>query len=109
MTLDKWRDLVARIKDDFETEDEGRYAIDEHGGIEVEYIEFYAPLGLVRLELSAKPRVTGRKTSYSNRIGSEVDVEYTYDYDDLVYQMDAYLFDEGSEDWQLLENANIFA
>ena len=109
MTLDKWRDLLSRIKDDFEVEDEGNYAIEEHGGIEIEFIDFQAPMGLVRLELSAKPRVTGRKTSYSNRIGSEVDIEYTYDYDDLVYQMDAFLYDENTEEWQPLENGNIFS
>lgn len=109
MTLDKWHDILDRVKEAFEIDDEGKYSIDEQGGVELEYVDFYAPMGLVRLELSCRPRVIGRKTSYSNRIGSEVDIEYTYDYNDLIYQLDAYLYNEQSDEWVPLEDPNIFS
>ncbi|MEI6378983.1 MAG: hypothetical protein WCO55_04965 [Candidatus Falkowbacteria bacterium] len=109
MNLDRWRDLVSNVQDTFEVEEKGEYFEEEQGGREVEFIDFVSPLGLVRLEFSRRPRVIDKKTVYSNRIGSDVAMEYTYDMENKIEEFAAYKWDDNLEEWLSLENPNLFA
>ena len=109
MNLDKWKDLLSTIQDTFEVEDSGEYFEEEQGGREVEYVDFISPLGLVRLEFSRRPKVLDKKTIYTNRIGSEVAMEYTYDPENKIEEFAAYKWDDNLDGWVPLENPNLFA
>ncbi|MBI4812437.1 hypothetical protein HY798_03305 [Candidatus Falkowbacteria bacterium] len=98
MTIEKWRDTLGNIKDNFEVEDEGSEHLEEEGGVDVEYIVFKGPLGRMRLEFVTKPVLLDKKTIYSKRIGSETKVEYVYG-DEKSSKLVAYKWDEESGEW----------
>jgi hypothetical protein len=99
MTPDRWKDITGNIKDNFEVEDEGHEHIDEEGGIDIEFIVFSGPLGLMRLEFISKPVVLDKKTTYSKRIGSETKVDYVYSRDEMGYALVAYKWDNAQDGW----------
>ncbi|MBU4217186.1 hypothetical protein L6270_05155 [Candidatus Parcubacteria bacterium] len=104
MDIERWKDTTSHIKDTFEVEDEGSEHIDEEGGIDVDYIVFAGPLGKMRLEYVSRPAILDKKTTYSNRIGSETKIDYTYSKTDRSQQMMAYKWDEGLDDWVEMES-----
>lgn len=99
MMPEKWQKIVGNVKDSFEVKDEGEEHLDEEGGIDVHFIEFNGPLGLMRLEFVTKPIVLDKKTSYSKRIGSTTQIEYVYSEDEKSHLLVAYKWDEGKDDW----------
>ncbi len=99
MNIDKWREILGNIKDNFEVEDEGSYREEESGGIEVEFIIFQGPMGKMKLELETKPVVEGKKTFYSNRIGSDTKVEYVYSETEKTSRFKAFTFREDDGLW----------
>jgi hypothetical protein len=99
MTQEKWEDIKGKIKDGFTVEDEGRETFEDEGGMEIEYIIFEGPLGKMKLEFIAKPIVLDRKTIYSSRIGSGTTVEYVYSKDEKSYRLEAYKWNDESDDW----------
>ncbi len=99
MTEEKWENVKGQIKDSFKVEDEGSDHLDEHGGIDTEYIIFTGPLGKMKLEFITKPVVLDKKTNYSNRIGSETKVNYIYSESEKTRRLVAYKWDEGQEGW----------
>lgn len=103
MTEERWKDLVGNIKDKFKVEDEGSEHLDEHGGIDREYIVFAGPLGKMKLELITKPVVLDKKTNYSNRIGSETKVNYIYSESEKTSRLVAYKWDDNQEEWVEIE------
>jgi len=99
MNQDKWVDLVNNIKDKFEVEEHNNKHLDEMGGTDIEFIIFKSPLGRVKLEYVVKPVVLDKKTNYSQRIGSESNVEYIYSEDEKTSRLIAYKWDESESDW----------
>jgi hypothetical protein len=99
MNLDKWKDIVGSIKDKFEVIEYEKEHYEEQGGLDLEYIVFNSPLGRVKLEFISKPVVLDKKTNYSRRIGSDVKVEYVYSEEEMTTKMEAYKWDESSDDW----------
>lgn len=99
MKQDKWDQLVARIKDEFE--------IMEHesddGEIEGENIEtliFNGPAGEMKLERSTHPRVVGERTMYS-RLGGDTVVEKVYSDSETVDVVKLYTDQNG--EWEELD------
>ena len=108
MHLDRWREIVAQIQDNFAVEEHEKFASEEAGGEEVESIVFNGPLGRLKLEFISRPKVIDKKVTYSNRIGSESVVEYIYDPTEKIYQLLVYRWSESDNDWLPLENNNLF-
>lgn len=99
MTPEKWETITGNIKDSFEVLDEGKEHIDDEGGVDLNFIEFKGPMGHMRLEFAAKPVVLDKKTTYSNRIGSETKVNYVYSETEKAYVLSVYKWDEDKDDW----------
>ncbi|SRR6056297_1124950 len=99
MTQEKWQTIVGNIKDKFEVEENKTEHFEDQGGMDVEFIVFKSPLGKVKLEFISKPVVLDKKTNYSRRIGSDVAVEYVYSEEEKTCSLNAYKWDETSEDW----------
>lgn len=99
MLPEKWENLVGDIKDKFKVEDFGKEHSDNQGGTDTEYIIFDSPLGRVKLEFITKPVVLDKKTIYSQRIGSESNVEYVYSEDEKTNRLIAYKWDENQNEW----------
>jgi hypothetical protein len=104
MNLEKWEQIKSMAKEKFEilveTEEE---SIDGAGSVQI--IEFDGPLGRMKLEFVSKPRILDKKTTFSNRIGSDVKVEYVYSEDEKVYQLNAYKWNEAGDTWEEIDAA----
>lgn len=100
MTDEKWKDIIAKIKDGFEVVDHRTQDLPEEvGSGEVEIIEFVGPLGLMKLERTTQPLVIDKKTIGSRRIGSGTTVEYVYSDTEKVHKFNAYRFDKDGDIW----------
>jgi hypothetical protein len=108
MHLDRWREVVAQIQDNFTVEEYTKTASAEAGGETVERIIFTGPLGRLKLEFTSRPKVIDKKVSYSNRIGSQSTVEYIYSPDARTYQLLVYRWSDADDDWLPLEGQNLF-
>ncbi|MEA3464120.1 MAG: hypothetical protein U9R14_03535, partial [Patescibacteria group bacterium] len=53
----------------------------------------------IKLEFVSKPVVLDKKTTYSNRIGSETKVDYVYSDTEKSNRLMAYKWDEGEDKW----------
>lgn len=106
MTKEKWQDILGNIKDKFEILEHEKEHLEEEGGVDIEYVVFNSPLGKVRLEYVEKPIVLDKKTTYSNRIGSETKVDYVYSETENSSQMIAYKWDENDEEWEEMDAKN---
>ena len=99
MMPEKWESVVGNIKDKFTIKDDGKTHLDEEGGVDIEFIEFDCPLGLIRLEFVSRPVILDKKTIYSRRIGSETKVDYIYSKDEKSHKLIVYKWDDDSADW----------
>lgn len=109
MHAERWKDLLDNIRENFEVEEFDNYFLpEEHGGTEVEYIVFDSHLGLIKLEFITKPKIIDRKTVYSNRIGSEVDIDYVYSDTEKTHELLVYRWGNSEEEWLPFENNGIF-
>lgn len=106
---EKWLSVVGNIKDNFEVKDSGNFHIDDEGGVDIEFIEFIGPLGLMRLEFVTKPVILDKKTIYSNRIGSETKIDYIYSDDEKSHLLIVYKWDESQNDWIEMDDNNLFS
>lgn len=106
MTEEKWDKIIGNVKDNFEVKNEGKDHIDDEGGVDIKFIEFDGPLGHMRLEFVIKPVVLDKKTTYSRRIGSDTDIEYVYSETEKNSSLNAYKWDDGSNDWVEIESKN---
>jgi hypothetical protein len=90
MTKDKWEEIVDKLAGKFSDFEKYTKNLDDDSGGSKEVVEFTGPLGKMKLEFTTKPRLLGEKTSYSKRIGANVQVEKQYDPDNEVSFMKAY-------------------
>jgi len=99
MLPEKWENLIGDVKDKFEVEEQGKEHLDEQGGTDIEFIIFKNPLGRIKLEYITKPVVLDKKTNYSQRIGSQMNVEYVYSPDEKTHRLVVYKWNEIQNDW----------
>ena len=101
MNIDKWKDIKAKVLEKFEVvHQEELIDEDEHGTKEI--LDFQGPLGLIRLEFSIRDLIIDKHTNYSNRIGSDVQVEYVYSDDEKTYKLKIYQ-KKGENEWEEME------
>jgi hypothetical protein len=105
MTNEKWQEIISMVEDKFKVEEKGAKAIDDAIGGNLEFIIFEGPLDRMKLERTERPVVLDKKTTYSNRIGSGVKVDYVLSPDEKIYKFKAYKWDEGENDWVEMEAA----
>ncbi len=99
MTKEKWSSILGNVLDNFDVLEHEKGFIEEEGGIDLEYVVFNGPIGKMRLEFVEKPVVLGKKTNYSNRIGSETAVEYVYSDSEKTSRLMAYKWSDEDDDW----------
>lgn len=98
MTQEKWLDILASIKEKFTIEQNETLALEDSPG-QKEVISFVTPAGKFKLERTVRPKVLDKKTTYSNRIGGQVKVDYVYSPDEMVDRLTAYRFDDATGGW----------
>lgn len=103
MTEERWQEIVSTIEENFKVEDRGVKEVEEDGGEKIEFIIFAGPLGRMKVEWTTRPRVIDKKTTYANRIGSSVRVDYIYSPDEKIQKFKAYKWAEEQNDWLELE------
>jgi hypothetical protein len=106
MNIERWKDIIGNIKDNFKVEEEGADEGEEEGDPDTEYIIFQGPLGRMKLELKIRPVILDKKTIYSNRIGSETKVEYVFSKNETTVKMKAFVYKENEGGWMEIEAAN---
>ncbi len=99
MTIDRWRDIVGQIQDNFAVAEHETLNFEEEGGSSLERLIFDSPLGRVKLEFFVRPKILDKKVTYSNRIGSESVVEYIYDPTEKTCQLLVYRWSEADNSW----------
>jgi len=105
MTKDRWQEIKTNIRDNFGIDDQ--YEQDLEPGT-AEVIEFDGPQGKMLLSFSTKPKLLDKKTSFSNRAGSDVKVDYVYSDKDTVSYLEAYTWSDDKDDWIKLDSENLF-
>ncbi len=105
MMPERWKELKQEVKEKFGLEDEYEEELD-HGSQEV--VEFLSPLGKIKLCFVKSPKVLDKKTSFSNRIGSSVSVEYVYDPENFVYHLEVFVWSEANNQWEKFVNQDAF-
>lgn len=101
MTDDKWEQVKDMIEDKFgDVKIEKKQGEDGIG--EVERVFFKGPMGKMKLERVVRPRLVGKKTLTSRRIGADVKEEKVYDENDLVSFIKAYKVGDDN-DWAEIE------
>jgi DNA-binding transcriptional regulator WhiA len=105
MLPERWQEIKQEIKQKFQLEEEYEQELD-HGSQEV--LEFTSPLGKLKLCFVKNPKVLDKKTSYSNRIGSGVSVEYIYDPENFGYHLEVFVWSEENDQWEKFDNQNAF-
>jgi hypothetical protein len=99
MIPDRWEDIKVQINENFEVLASGTEELEDVPGGKFEFVEFTGPMGKMRFEFISKPKVTGKKTHYSNRIGGEVKVDYEYSPDEIVNEFIAYRYNDEKDEW----------
>jgi hypothetical protein len=105
MTETKWKEIKHRIRENFEISDE--YEEDMDPGTS-EALEFDGPQGKMKVRFVVKPKMLDKKTEYSNRVGSNVKVEYVYSEDEFVSYLQAFVWSDAANDWQKIESEALF-
>lgn len=98
MTPEKWKDTKEKVKEKFTILEDFKEK-DEERREDKEIIIFEGPLGKVKLEFITRPVVLDKKTSYSRRIGSQVEVDYVYSEDDFTHSLKTYIYNEAEDFW----------
>ncbi|PWB38405.1 MAG: hypothetical protein C3F02_03560 [Parcubacteria group bacterium] len=105
MTKERWQEIVAQIKTGFSVEEQYQEDLDPG---QAEIIEFSGPAGRIRLRFVTRPKLLDKKTAYSNRIGSGVNVDYVYSDSETVSHMEAYRWSDVRSDWEKFSAEDLF-
>jgi len=100
MTKDKWLNVRDMVEVQFGIDKEYKESVGEDIPGEKQVIEFEGPMGKMKLEWVEKARLKDVKTIYSDRIGSDVKINKEYDKDEKVNYMNAYKWNETTEEWE---------
>jgi len=105
MTKERWEELKREIKNKFEITDE--YREDLEPG-EADVVEFNGPMGQIKVRYVTKPKLLDKKTTYSNRVGSGVKVDYVFSDSEVVSHVEAYILSPETNEWQKIEAQTLF-
>jgi len=105
MTKERWKEIKVHIKENFGIADE--YEQDLEPGV-AEIIEFDGPEGKILVRFVTKPKLLDKKTSFSNRAGSDVKVDYVFSEDETVSYLEVYKWSESKDDWEKLDAEALF-
>ncbi len=105
MTKDRWQEIKKMVKIKFTVKEDYEEDLDP-GTAEV--LEFEGPLGLIKAKFVERPKLLDKKTSFSNRIGSDVKVDYVFSETENVSHLELYLWSEIDDDWQKLDANSLF-
>lgn len=105
MTKDRWKEIRVQIESSFGLDDQYEEDLDP-GTAEV--IEFSGPLGKIMAKFVTRPKMLDKKTSYSNRPGSAIKVDYVFSEDEFVSHLEVYKWNESSDNWEKLESEALF-
>lgn len=103
MNKEKWEEISKKIKNNFEVEDE--YLEDLDPG-QADVIEFNGPQGKLKVRFVTRPKMLDKKTTYSNRVGSDVKVDYVFSDTEEVNHLEVFTWTE--DDWKKIESDNLF-
>ena len=103
MNKEKWEEISKKIKNNFEVEDD--YLEDLDPG-QADVIEFNGPQGKLKVRFITRPKMLDKKTTYSNRVGSDVKVDYVFSDTEEVNHLEVFTWVEG--DWKKIEGDNLF-
>ena len=99
MQDDKWFDVLDRIKEQFELQ---MQETEDHPDIErgkIETVIFQSPIGRIKMVRTTTPRVLNKKTLYSARAGSDMNVQYEYSDTEYVHDLKIFKWDDMRDDW----------
>ncbi|MCK5460063.1 hypothetical protein KAI52_03030 [Candidatus Parcubacteria bacterium] len=112
MTKEKWQNIIGMIDDKFSIDDkktEKEEIGQDVGGDTVfeikDTVEFKCPLGKMKLELVIRPIVLDKKTNFSRRIGSGVEVKYIFSDSETSTKFRAFKWSEESENWDEIDGS----
>lgn len=105
MTEERWLQVKNQIKTSFGIEDE--YSEDLDPGY-AEVLEFNGPSAKMKVKFVVRPKFLDKKTSYSNRAGSNVKVDYVYSEEEFVSHMEVYNWSEDKDGWIKVEGEALF-
>ena len=105
MHPDKWPEIKEKILTSFKVLNQEVLANQEERET-IEIIEFVSPLGRMKLEWLKKPKVLGKKTHYTGRIGSAVSVDYVLSEDEYACSLTVYKWNPAMDDWQEIDAGN---
>ncbi len=102
----KWENLVEEIERVFGFID---HTTEEYPGrrLTVETVEFEGASGRMKLERSVKPVVLEKKTTFSKRVGSDVEIEYVLSDDEFVDTVKCYRWDKLARQWRQIDIAEL--
>jgi hypothetical protein len=98
----KWENLVDQIERVFGFIDHTTEEYPERR-LTVETVEFDGATGRMKLERSVKPLVLDRKTTFSKRVGSDVEIEYVLSDDEFVDTVKYYRWDKLARQWRQID------
>ena len=104
MTAERWQEIKFHIKENFGIEDE--YEVDLDPGL-AEVIQFTGPRGKMLARFVTRPKLLDKKTSFSNRVGSNVKVDYVYSPDETASHVEMYSWSEQKDDWVKLDSESL--
>ena len=105
MTTERWQEVKQLITSKFQVESTSEEDL-EPGQAEV--IIFRGPLGRLQAKFITRPKMLGKKTGYSNRIGGDVNVQYVFSDNEFVSHLELSKWDEAANDWQELDADKLF-
>lgn len=112
MTKEKWQNTIGMIDDKFgiddkrsEKEEIGQDANGDDVFEKTEIVEFNGPLGKMKLEFLSRPIVLDKKTSFSRRIGSRVDVKYIFSDSETSTKFRAFKWNKELEVWDEIDGS----
>lgn len=105
MTRERWQEIKNTIKDNFGIEDEYQEDLDPGTA---EAVEFNGPQGHMLARFVTKPKLLDKKTSFTNRAGSDVKVDYVYSDNESASYLEIYTWSEDKDDWVKLDSESLF-
>jgi len=105
MTEERWHDIKHQVKENFTIDEE--YTEDLSPGT-AEVIEFVSPQGKMKIRFISRPKVLDKKTTYSNRVGSDVKVDYVFSEDEVVSHLEILLWSDEDYGWRKIESDSLF-
>jgi len=104
MTDERWKEVVASVKDSFEVLQHETFPLEEEEGKgEVEVVIFEGPLGRIRLERTDEYLLLDKKALGSKRIGSDSTVQYIYSDTEKIHKFKVFKWNENMNDWEKMD------